>query len=451
TVKPTEEKQKKLESDDKDEPAKKDGFSQLLLGAKRQAALNATAKSSGLVNLGNTCYMNAVLQALLSLQAFVACLRDDAWVAALTKQALAKGYWSNKANKEAYEFYLCFKDMIKDHVESAHLDPGPMKAVVGKRAQAFANNAQQDAHEFLMSVLFELEEDMKGVLRQQREIVSKNTEQKKASKQSIHQYFNGSQPETQAIDNIEGLLPTTTFFQTTITQTLTCTSCGYSRHLNETFRELPLDFPPAIHAKPTLLCHCQRPVHRLITKKEGENKGRPFLKCSQFPQCKFFQWDDNPVSEPEGLNVPQLLAKYFEAYSVDVKCEKCSDGATAKVTLSILKAPPVLVLHLKRFEISTSSYTLVKRNDVVAAPIIIDINSYRNSSAKSKPAYHIKSIIRHIGKTAGEGHYVTDIRHDKGSKWTRYNDAHVSEIDAAQVLQGAGAENGYLLFYVRDK
>lgn len=39
-------------------------------------------------------------------------------------------------------------------------------------------------------------------------------------------------------------------------------------------------------------------VRRLITKKEGPNKGRPFYVCPKQPQCesKFFQWADVPAT-----------------------------------------------------------------------------------------------------------------------------------------------------------
>ncbi|EQC28083.1 hypothetical protein SDRG_14176 [Saprolegnia diclina VS20] len=437
-------------------PVAKDGFSELLLGAKRQAAAaNPVAKSQqGLVNLGNTCYMNAVLQALLSLQAFVSTLRDDAWVTSLTKVPLPKGHWQVKAVKDAYDFYLVFKTMIKGHVQSAHLDPSPMKAVVGKRAQAFANNAQQDAHEFLMNVLNELEADMKGVVQSQLDVLSQDAAEKKASKQSLHQYFGddtamAAHPTLSPTD-VEALLPTTTYFRTTVTQTLTCASCAYRRHVQETFRELSLDFPAVAPRKPAPLCKCQKPVKRLITKKDGTNKGRPFIKCNQFPQCDFFAWDDAPPEPPApALDVPQLLTTHFQTHTVDLKCEKCEHGSSATVNATITHAPPILVLHLKRFEISTASMTLVKRNDVVVAPTSVDLSAFQASDAKRTPTYRLKSIVRHLGRTAGEGHYITDV-HNQSTKWTRYNDALVTEVDQAAVLTGPGAETGYLLFYVAE-
>ena len=37
------------------------------------------------------------------------------------------------------------------------------------------------------------------------------------------------------------------------------------------------------------------PCRRLITKKEGANKGRPFFVCAQTPQCQCFCWADAPL------------------------------------------------------------------------------------------------------------------------------------------------------------
>lgn len=39
-------------------------------------------------------------------------------------------------------------------------------------------------------------------------------------------------------------------------------------------------------------CNCGVPALKLVTKKDNENKGRPFLSC-QKKKCRFFKWDDS--------------------------------------------------------------------------------------------------------------------------------------------------------------
>lgn len=55
-------------------------------------------------------------------------------------------------------------------------------------------------------------------------------------------------------------------------------------------------------------CHCELPAVRRTTTKEGPNQGRIFWKCSQDPQCAFFEWDDEPPRTGKGSQTPSMGA-----------------------------------------------------------------------------------------------------------------------------------------------
>ncbi|KAI0481593.1 hypothetical protein F4859DRAFT_425947 [Xylaria cf. heliscus] len=111
----------------------------------------------GLTNLGNTCYMNAALQ----------CLRS---VEELTKYFLV-GEWEkelNKANVLAHNgdvaaaYAHLLKDIYKDPPPSS-LAPRQFKSTIGRHASQFSGYGQQDSQEFLGFLLDGLQEDLSRV------------------------------------------------------------------------------------------------------------------------------------------------------------------------------------------------------------------------------------------------------------------------------------------------
>ncbi|RWA10790.1 hypothetical protein EKO27_g4321 [Xylaria grammica] len=111
----------------------------------------------GLTNLGNTCYMNAALQ----------CLRS---VEELTKYFLV-GEWEkelNKANVLAHngDVAAAYAHLLKE----IHKDPPPgaiaprqFKNTIGRHAPQFSGYGQQDSQEFLGFLLDGLQEDLSRV------------------------------------------------------------------------------------------------------------------------------------------------------------------------------------------------------------------------------------------------------------------------------------------------
>jgi DNA topoisomerase-3 len=57
---------------------------------------------------------------------------------------------------------------------------------------------------------------------------------------------------------------------------------------------------------PNVKCGCNTVALKLIVKKDGPNKSRPFYKCNNGDKCKFFQWGDVPL--PQNVNVQAMQA-----------------------------------------------------------------------------------------------------------------------------------------------
>ncbi|EOD45051.1 putative ubiquitin carboxyl-terminal hydrolase protein [Neofusicoccum parvum UCRNP2] len=147
--------------------------------------------------------------------------------------------------------------------------------------------------------------------------------------------------------------------------------------------------------------------------------------------------------------------------AADYSCEKCG-GTQQNATkqLSIKKLPPVLPIHLKRFE--TSKSTSTKLETKIAFPMSLDLYPYTtrarttNTSSKDSSAngtkeskalptptcmYELASVIVHKGKI-DSGHYVSYSR--KGGDWFLFDDSKVVLASEADVLRA----EAYLLVYV---
>ncbi|XP_012320673.2 ubiquitin carboxyl-terminal hydrolase 29 [Aotus nancymaae] len=103
----------------------------------------------GFPNLGNTCYMNAILQSLFAIPSFASDLltQDVPWE-----------YIPFEALIMTMTQLLAFKDFCSTDIKKELL--GNVKKVISAVAEIFSGNMQNDAHEFLGQCLDQLKEDM---------------------------------------------------------------------------------------------------------------------------------------------------------------------------------------------------------------------------------------------------------------------------------------------------
>ncbi|XP_013924471.1 PREDICTED: ubiquitin carboxyl-terminal hydrolase 37 isoform X3 [Thamnophis sirtalis] len=103
----------------------------------------------GFTNLGNTCYMNAILQSLFSIQSFA----ND-----LLKQSIPWKKVPLNALIRRFTNLLAKKDSCSPEVKKELLKK--VKNSISATAERFSGYMQNDAHEFLSQCLDQLKEDM---------------------------------------------------------------------------------------------------------------------------------------------------------------------------------------------------------------------------------------------------------------------------------------------------
>ncbi|XP_052869673.1 ubiquitin carboxyl-terminal hydrolase nonstop isoform X2 [Anopheles cruzii] len=127
--------------------------------------------------------------------------------------------------------------------------------------------------------------------------------------------------------------------------------------------------------------------------------------------------------------------------SAKIKCSSCMSYQESTKQLSMRTLPIVASFHLKRFE--HSSLIDKKISTFISFPSELDMTPFM-SQKKSDTAdfrYSLYAVINHVG-TLDAGHYTAYVRHQKDI-WVKCDDHIITTATLKQVLDS----EGYLLFY----
>ncbi|KAJ8959011.1 hypothetical protein NQ314_006309 [Rhamnusium bicolor] len=123
--------------------------------------------------------------------------------------------------------------------------------------------------------------------------------------------------------------------------------------------------------------------------------------------------------------------------------------AWQQVTLDEL--PVILVLHLKCFDFGYGGCRKITRALEYPLELSIDGNLLSTNAClttqKKGRRYKLFAVVYHDGREAGRGHYLTDAFHSTYGSWIRYDDASVRPVQQDDALKPQGDRVPYLLFY----
>lgn len=130
-----------------------------------------------------------------------------------------------------------------------------------------------------------------------------------------------------------------------------------------------------------------------------------------------------------------------------------NSGGHADVTLCLSKLPPVLTIHVLRFNINDKRVGHVKFEEN------LDVGEYLDprSADKDDARYRLVGVIEHLGRTVTPGHFVAYVRGSRivseqklsssSSSWFQANDTRIRNISLDDVLK----REAFLLFYEKIK
>jgi ubiquitin carboxyl-terminal hydrolase 10 len=122
--------------------------------------------------------------------------------------------------------------------------------------------------------------------------------------------------------------------------------------------------------------------------------------------------------------------------------------ATKQVFMETI--PPVLILHLKRFQFDAEGTGTVKIWKKIGYPLELEIpkevfsRQKRNSLAAEGagfPKYRLIAAVYHHGKNASGGHYTVDVRRQDGREWIRLDDTFIRRVRSEDVAEGGVEED----------
>lgn len=117
--------------------------------------------------------------------------------------------------------------------------------------------------------------------------------------------------------------------------------------------------------------------------------------------------------------------------------------------------PPVLHLHLIRYEYDIYTDQFQKVNDKYIFPEILNLNMFVDPNSRSKDyVYHLQGVLVHSGNLNG-GHYVAYIKPGKETDWFKFNDSVVTKVSPKEAIldnygDGIGNTSAYMLIYMLE-
>lgn len=114
--------------------------------------------------------------------------------------------------------------------------------------------------------------------------------------------------------------------------------------------------------------------------------------------------------------------------------------------LRFLRFPPVLQMHLKRYDYDMQQDRMVKIGDRLEFPKVLDLGPHLADSRGGEDEYLLHAVVIHVGDGEG-GHYYTYIDPQCTGDWHRFDDGVVTRVSEKVVMQeGFGSERRGFFF-----
>jgi len=159
---------------------------------------------------------------------------------------------------------------------------------------------------------------------------------------------------------------------------------------------------------------------------------------------------DRKDSTKNVYNVLDCVEKYCQEEQLEETemwyCSQCKKHVRAWKQFRLYRMPPILIVHLKRFQYSATSHRRDKISQFIDFPLTgLDLTEQvMGSDSNKKPIYDCFAVSNHYGGLGG-GHYTAHALNDDGV-WCYYDDSRVSvNVDPKEAVTDAA----YVLYYRR--
>ncbi|XP_048588927.1 ubiquitin carboxyl-terminal hydrolase 2 isoform X2 [Nematostella vectensis] len=344
----------------------------------------------GLRNLGNTCFMNSILQCLSSTWLLTNIVLKGTYVSSINKKSSMKG-------RLVQAFADLIKSMWKHNATESAISAHAFKTQIQRFAPRFVGFNQQDAQEFLHFLLEGLHDDLNKVQEKPKykmcEFDNSLSDLEKAKK-SWKLY----------IERDNSLI--TDLFVGVLKSTLICLECGFKSVTFDPFWDLSLPIP----------------------RKSG----------SGYSSSRYTGGGDVDIRDCMELFTKEEVLDGDERPT----CEKCKKKRKSTKKFTVQRFPRILVIHLKRF----SGYgfrSKLQTNVVFPVTSPQELGEFAADPSEGQSAvYSLYAVSNHSGSTYG-GHYTAYCKHPQSRQWHCFNDSRVDQISSSRVT----GPQAYILFF----
>jgi len=180
----------------------------------------------------------------------------------------------------------------------------------------------------------------------------------------------------------------------------------------------------------------------------------PVMCMTNCSKCNYatFSYDPHnmlclPIPDGNSISLNDCLDHNFgdEVFGGDNcwKCDKCNNTEGNFRRYRMIDTPETLIINIKRFIPTMNGYK--KNASNIDFPKILNISPYKFGGDKTKCTYKLFAVGNHIGMMSF-GHCYAFCRDLKDENtWYCLNDTNVSKIDESQIY----SDKAYVLFYQR--
>ncbi|BBH08604.1 ubiquitin-specific protease 23, partial [Prunus dulcis] len=177
---------------------------------------------------------------------------------------------------------------------------------------------------------------------------------------------------------------------------------------------------------------------------------RSQVKCLQCSCCsnKFDPFLDLSLEIFKADSLQKALGNFTAAEQLDggerqYQCQQCKQKVRALKQMTVHKPPYVLTIHLKRFRAHDPGRKIDRH--VKFGPTL-DLRPFVSGSYEGDLKYTLYGVLVHCGASTYSGHYYCYVRTSSGM-WYSLDDNQVFQVSERIVLE----QKAYMLFYVRDR
>jgi len=392
----------------------------------------------GFNNIGNTCYLNSVLQLLIHSNVLLSFLleNDNSFSHYLEKasiERIAEKY--RKQNNVSENEKITIKRSNIDELmrlsiisklhEIIHLildkgnsiiTPQSLKQVVDLKIKSFRGFMQQDAHEFLLQILDNIIEETgvesESTLNNVPEIIKNYKEYLIDIKKKLI--------ETPDINDRKIIVNNLNEFKLANKDLIN--KYDGLNYMNKIFKKR---YNPLIFNLKNITIN--------------------YIACSNCNNL-IVNYEDNTI-----LTVP-VCDTLYESFSNFAKieevnnyhCSVCKSEQKVFKNCKIWKPPMLLFIQLKRFK-QLPNGRILKDNSFVDIPLEFDITDFYDTSMIDIPKfnkYKLKGFVNHHGSLNG-GHYTADCVCINDDSWFHFDDSNVSKYNGNNI----NISSAYILMY----